>query len=116
MPNLLSAVPVVILAWVPASTSGLIRKPTGATWPEADATADSICASSTDSRLNWSSPPPSASAISSAVLPTPEKTIRSGGIPAAIAWRYSPIETMSPPRPSCASVASTALLGLALTA
>ncbi len=39
-----------------------------------------------------------------------------GGIPAATARRYSPIETTSPPNPCAARVASTAALGLALTA
>ena len=53
IPNLFSAAPVVILAWPPASTSGLTRKPTGALAPIAVATADSVSASATDSRLNW---------------------------------------------------------------
>ncbi len=51
-----------------------------------------------------------------ATRPTPEKTIFPAGMPAARARRSSPLETTSAPSPSRASVASTAPLGLALTA
>ena len=58
----------------------------------------------------------SAKAISSSVLPTPEKTIFDAGIPAASALRISPSDTVSAPAPTCASVVSTAMLELALHA
>src|SRR4029079_9215742 len=99
-----------------AATSGLTRKPTGAVTPIDAATADSISASATDSRLNWQRTGVRARRISSSVLPTPEKTILSGATPAATARRYSPPETTSAPSPALARVAITALLGLALTA
>ena len=58
----------------------------------------------------------SAKAISALVLPTPEKVIRPGGVPAASARRNSPSETTSMPAPSRARVVRTAWLELAFTA
>ena len=58
----------------------------------------------------------SASRISARVLPTPEKTIRSPGTPAARARRYSPSETTSMPAPSEAISRTTARLELAFIA
>ena len=72
--------------------------------------------SGSDSTLISATPVSSAKAISASVLPTPEKTMRSGGTPAASARRISPSETMSAPAPSSARVRSTARLELAFTA
>ena len=61
-------------------------------------------------------PASSAAAISASVLPTPENTILSAGMPAASARRSSPPDTTSAPAPRSASVASTAWLELAFIA
>jgi hypothetical protein len=66
--------------------------------------------------LNWPIPASSAATISAAVLPTPEKTIISGAIPAASARRISPTETTSAPMPCRPSTLSTARLGFDFTA
>ena len=55
-----------------------------------------------------------AAAISAAVLPTPEKTMRWPGTPRAMARRNSPSETTSMPAPRSAKVLTTAWLELAL--
>ena len=80
------------------------------------ATCDSASSSGSDSTLNWRTPSASACAISWRVLPTPEKTMRAPGTPAARARASSPPETTSIPAPSRASVLSTATLPKALTA
>jgi len=49
-------------------------------------------------------------------LPTPEKTIRRAGIPAASARRSSPPDTTSAPAPMAPRVRITARFPLALTA
>jgi hypothetical protein len=54
--------------------------------------------------------------ISSRVLPTPEKTMRSPGTPAARARRYSPSDTTSAPAPRRASTRMTARLEFAFSA
>ena len=61
-------------------------------------------------------PASSAAASSASVLPTPENTILSAGMPAVSARVSSPPETTSAPAPSPASVASTAWLELAFSA
>jgi len=75
MPNLFSALPVVILAWVAASTSGLTRSATGAVTPRALASPEITRSSCSDSTLNCMMPASSAAAISAADLPTPANTI-----------------------------------------
>ncbi|HQY89528.1 MAG TPA: hypothetical protein PK402_12820 [Tepidisphaeraceae bacterium] len=80
------------------------------------ATSDSASSSGSDSTLKQRISASSASAISSRVLPTPEKTILSPGTPAASARRNSPRETMSMPAPSFAKVRSTAWLEFAFIA
>ena len=57
-----------------------------------------------------------ASAISSAVLPTPENMILSAGMPAARARFNSPPDTTSAPAPSLAKVRITAWLEFAFIA
>jgi len=57
-----------------------------------------------------------AKAISAAVLPTPEKTQRAAGTPAARARRSSPSETTSAPAPRSPSVRTTARFELAFSA
>ncbi len=116
MPNLFSALPVVILTWVLGSTSGLTRIETGARRPFAAATSLRRASSGSDSTLKQRIPASSPAAISRAVLPTPEKTIRFVGTFAASARRSSPSETTSMPAPSRASVAITAWFELALSA
>jgi hypothetical protein len=56
-----------------------------------------------------------AKAISRAVLPTPAKTMRSGGQPAASARRNSPSETTSRPEPASTKLRMIAWLEFALT-
>ena len=56
MPNLFSALPVVILAWVLASTSGLTRIETGATAPRAAAIREIWSSSGSDSTLKQRMP------------------------------------------------------------
>ena len=73
MPNLFSFLPVAILAWVSASTSGLTRIATGAVRPRSVATALSRRSSGTDSTLIWWIPAASAAAISAARLADPGK-------------------------------------------
>ncbi len=80
------------------------------------ATCDSAESSGSLSTLKHRMPASSACAISSRVLPTPEKTMRSPGMPAASARFSSPPETMSAPAPMRASVAMTAWLELAFSA
>jgi hypothetical protein len=115
-PNLFSALPVAILAWPPAATSGLTRKTIGARRPSSPATWATSFSSGSDSTLISDTPAFRAKAISPRVLPTPEKTIRSPGIPAARARRISPSDTVSAPAPRLPRVRSTETLLLALTA
>ena len=86
-----------------------------ASCPSAAATALSSSSSGTDSTLIWRTPWPSAKRSSAAVLPMPEKTMRSPGMPAASARRNSPSETTSAPAPSRANVAITARFEFAFT-
>ena len=72
MPNLFSLRPVVILAWVPASTSGLTRMVMSALTPSWPATAFSVSSSDELSTLIWPTPASSAAISSEAFLPTPE--------------------------------------------
>ncbi|ODN70349.1 hypothetical protein A6302_02327 [Methylobrevis pamukkalensis] len=87
---------------------GIDPEATAATSPRAAAIADSASSSGSDSTLKQWMPASSASAISPAVLPTPEKAMRLAGTPAASARFSSPPETTSMPAPSRASVLSTA--------
>ena len=80
MPNLFSDLPVEILAWVFASTSGLTRIETGASRPIDDRDLRqglelglALDVEAEDAGLE------APRAISARVLPTPENTIRSGG-------------------------------------
>ena len=115
-PNLFSALPVEILAWVSASTSGLIRTEARAVHPLAAAMRWMASSSARDSTLKRAMPACSAIAISASVLPTPENTILSAGIPARNARCSSPPDTMSAPAPSSPISRSTAPLPLAFTA
>ena len=108
--------PVETLSWLSAATSGLTRSATGARSPLEDATALSNCNSGSLSTLNCPMPASSATSISSALLPTPEKIMLSGAMPAASARRISPSETTSAPAPASAKVRITARLALAFTA
>jgi len=58
----------------------------------------------------------SVEAISAAVLPTPENTMRPAGTPPATARLNSPPDTTSAPAPRRARVRMTPMLPLALTA
>jgi len=69
-PNLFSALPVEILAWVMASTSGLIRTDATAVTPRAAAMRWIASSSARDSMLKRPMPTSSASAISASDLPT----------------------------------------------
>ena len=115
-PNLSPLRPVAIFSCVRASTSGLTRTAMGTVAPVAAATSDSARSSGSDSTLIWRMPPSMATRISACVLPTPEKTIRSPGTPAARARAYSPAETTSIPAPRSPSTFSTATLESDLTA
>ena len=115
MPNLLRSVPVVILAWVAASTLGLTRTATGATRFLCDASRSIASSSGSDSTLNWKMPAASAAPSSRSVLPTPENTTRPGATPARSARSSSPPETMSAPAPISARVRTTARFELALS-
>ncbi len=84
--------------------------------PRAAANSDSRRRSRSLSTLTWPIPASMANVQLRRGLATPEKTMRSGGTPAASARRASPSETTSAPAPSRASVAITARLELALTA
>jgi hypothetical protein len=66
--------------------------------------------------LKQKMPTSSASFISAAVLPTPEKTTFFGSAPAASTRCNSPPETMSNPAPRRAKMFRMARLELALTA
>ena len=116
MPNLFSDRPVVIFSWVPASTSGLIRSDTGARVPIRLAISLRSSSSGSDSTLKQLIPSFSPSAISRAVLPTPENTIRRPGTPAASARLSSPSDTTSMPAPLSARVRITAWLEFAFMA
>ncbi len=116
MPNLFSDLPVAIFAWVFASTSGFTRTATGTLTPIDTATSDSARISGSLSRLICRTPPSSACRISSRVLPTPENTIRSPGMPAAFARAYSPPDTTSTPAPRSPSSLITAWLEFAFIA
>src|SRR5438552_4941460 len=73
MPNLLSRKPVATYGCVLGSTSGLMRKDTGAILPMLCATAASRASSPSDSTLKHRTPASSARRISATLLPTPEK-------------------------------------------
>src|SRR3954447_8842749 len=72
--------------------------------------------SASDSQLKLWIPSSSAYRISSAVLPTPEKTTELAFAPAANTRYNSPPETISNPAPASASAAKTATLEFDLTA
>ena len=100
MPNLFSALPVAILAWVFGVDVGID--------PDRDMARGGPCrrdrrtaarAPASDSTLTQRMPSSTASASSRAVLPMPENMILSGGMPAARARRSSPSETTSAPAP-----------------
>ena len=117
MPNLFSLRPVVIFAWVWASTSGLTRKADHRRRPRESAT--SFKPSSSGSRFDIDLQNAGIDGelpVRARVLPTPEKTMCSGGMPAARARRNSPSETTSAPAPKTPRVRITAMLELALTA
>ena len=90
MPNLFSDLPVAILAWVPASTSGLTRTEIRAVLPVSTASRDSNSSSGSDSTLMQRMSAASAARSSASVLPTPENRILCGGMPAASARFNSP--------------------------
>ena len=115
-PNLFSFLPVEILAWVPASTSGLTRSVAGAVRPMARAVSARATPSGSCSILNWPMPSFRPCASSARVLPTPEKTMSFAGTPAASARAISPPLTTSAPYPSRESTLSTARLGFDLMA
>ena len=79
MPNLFSDLPVEILAWVPASTSGLTRTEIRAVLPASTASRDSSSSSGSDSTLMQRMSAASAARSSASVLPTPENKIFCGG-------------------------------------
>ncbi len=116
MPNLFSDLPVEILACVPASTSGLTRTEMRAVLPISAASRDSSSSSGSDSILMQRMSAESAARSSASVLPTPEKTIFEGGMPAARARFNSPPETTSAPAPSFAKVRRTDWLEFAFIA
>jgi hypothetical protein len=72
--------------------------------------------SSSDSTLSERIPASTAARISSSRLPTPEKTIPSGEIPADRHFASSPPETTSAPSPSAATTRRTASASLAFAA
>src|ERR1700722_3399372 len=90
MPNLFSALPVAILAWVFGSISGLTRTEIATVRPLAAAIAASSSSSPSDSTFTQRMPSSTASASSRSVLPTPENMIFSGGMPAARAQKLAP--------------------------
>ena len=116
MPNLFSDLPVAILAWVRASTSGLTRTEMHVVRPFDAAMVESNSSSGSDSTLMHKMPASTAAASSSAVLPMPENMIFSGATPAASARLSSPPETTSAPAPRRASVAITAWFEFAFMA
>ena len=109
--------PVEIFACVLRVDVGIdADRDVGGRGPCSAAMRESSSSSGSDSTLKQWMPASSAKASSRAVLPTPEKTIFSGGMPAASARRSSPSETTSAPAPSRASVAITAWLEFAFSA
>ena len=116
MPNLFSAKPVVIFAWVWAPTFGLMRKHTVATFPFAAAislmTSNSGMLSTLKQKMSLSSP----SSISQSLFPTPAKTILLAGKPALSTCSISPPDTQSMPSPASLMTWSTLRLALAFTA
>ena len=112
IPNLFSARPVVIFAWVWAPTLGFRRKATRATLPLAAAsslmTSNSGMLSTLKQKMSLSSP----RFISQSLLPTPAKTIFELGKPALTDASISPPLTQSAPKP--ASRIMRRILGLAL--
>ena len=80
----------------------------GTSTPSSEATFEISINSGSLSTLNCRIPPFIAKLISSRVLPTPENTIRSLGMPAALARKYSPPDTTSIPAPKLPRIFSTA--------
>ena len=111
MPNLFSARPVVILAWVCAPTLGFILNATFATFPLAAASSFITSSSGMLSTLKHDMSLSIPRFISQSLLPTPAKTILSLGKPASSAACISPPLTQSAPSPAWQIKAST--LGLA---
>ena len=116
MPNLSSARPVVMWAWVWAPTSGLIRKLTRARIFNSVASCSMTSSSSMLSTLNMPMEALRASLISQSALPTPAKAISLAGNPASRAARISPPLTQSAPKPAAAIWRRTSGLALALMA
>ena len=107
-PNLFSLLPVVILAWVLASTSGFTRSATRAVRPMPVAMAEIIAISSALSALIWKMSSAEGVARSRArSCRRRRRRWRAAGMPAARAMRSSPSLTTSAPRPSAASTRST---------
>ena len=96
--------------------SGLIRRATLALVPTEAATSFSACNSDEDSTLNMRTSAFKASRISSALLPTPAKTIFEGETPALSARKSSPPDTISTPLPSLAMRRRMAILEFAFMA
>ena len=107
---------MAILACVLASTSGFTRNVIGAIAPSDKATSFNTFNSASLSTLNCRIPFFIANAISSRVLPTPENTILSPDIPAALALKYSPPETTSIPAPKFPRIFKIAMFEFAFIA
>ena len=116
IPNLFSFIPVVILACVWASTSGLIRRAIEATLFLVAASSLMISSSTADSTLKQKISLSSPRLISQSALPTPAKTILSAGKPASKAACTSPPLTQSAPRPFAAMMERIRGLAFAFTA
>ena len=97
-----------------ASMSGFTRRETRAVRPRAAAAAPMPPISSSLSALHSPIPCSRPSAISASLLPTPAKTIRSGGKPARSAASSSPPETMSAPAPSAGEQAQDGAVAVGL--
>jgi hypothetical protein len=115
-PNLLAASPVARYSWPPPATPGFSRTEIGAVRPADRAAAATSSSSSSDSILIERMPKSTAVRISSSRLPTPEKTMFAGAMPAFRALMSSPPETTSAPRSAAATTSSSASASLALTA
>ena len=79
--------------------SGLTLSATRALFPSVPEISSIFSSSRCDSALKARIPTSTPRRISFSVLPTPEKTIRSGGTPHSSAARSSPPETTSSPGP-----------------
>ena len=116
MPNLFSASPVVILAWVCAPTSGLMRNETRAILSFSPANWLMTSSSGMLSTLKYAIPASSPTLISQSLFPTPANTILSAGNPASRQALISPPLTQSAPNPAAQMMRSSLRLALAFTA